>query len=621
MTVSWRVRLARLVSLAAALALLGGSALADDARTGELKNAISAYGEPALPPDFTHFPYANPDAPKGGTLRQSVLGTFDNLNPFVPKGIAAQGIVSGSRQIGAPAMLVFQELMVRSEDESLSLYPLIAKSVELPSDRSFITFHLDPRAHFSDGVPITSADVEFSWALLKEKGQLFHRAYYSGVTRVTILDAHTIRFDLDGANRETALMIAQMPVLPKHAIDPDTFESTTFQRPIGSGPYVVADVDAGRSITFRRDPNFWAKDLPTTRGLYNFDEVRLDYIRDVNTQFEAFKAGLYDMRIEQSAARWATGYDFPAAKDGRVVRETLPVGTPKPMSGFAFNTRRAVFADLRVRQALTKVLDFEWINRNLYFDLYRRCDSFFGDSDLSSHGRAASPRERALLASFPDAVRPDVLDGSWSPPQSDGSGSDRQLARRAIDLLAEAGYRLDGTQMRRQLPDGKLAEPFAFEIMVVSRDQERLALNFSQSLARIGVHARVRLVDEAQYWKRLKTFDYDMILNTWNVVASPGSEQLNRWSMAAADREGSLNYPGARSPAADAMIEAMLSATTKEDYVAAVRALDRVLLSGSYVAPLFYTPGQWIARRANIKRPKYVPLTGAVVESWWQSMP
>jgi peptide/nickel transport system substrate-binding protein len=609
MTVLWTVRLARSALLVSAL--VAGFCAAGHAAADELRHAIAAYGEPALPADFANFPYVNPKAPKGGTLRQSVLGTFDNLNPFVPKGIAAQGITT----------LVVQGLMARSADEPFSLYPLVAKAVELPDDRSFITFHLDPRAHFSDGVPITAADVEFSWSLLKTKGQLFHRAYYSGVTRVTILDPHTIRFDLDGANRETALMIAQMPVLPKHAIDPDTFEETTFKRPIGSGPYVVADVDAGRSITFRRDPNFWAKDLPTTRGLYNFDEIRLDYVRDVNTQFEAFKAGLYDMRIEQSAARWATGYDFPAVRDGRIVRETLPVGTPKPMSGFAFNTRRAVFSDIRVREALTDLLDFEWINRNLYYGLYRRCDSYFGDSELSSHGRPASARERALLAPFPGAVRPEILEGRWSPPQSDGSGSDRQLARHAIDLLAQAGFRIDGTQMRRERPGGSLGEPLAFEIMVVSRDQERLALNFAQSLARIGVAADVRLVDEAQYWKRLKSFDFDMILNTWNVVASPGSEQLNRWSVAAADREGSLNYPGARSPAADAMIDAMLAATSKEDYVAAVRALDRVLLSGSYVVPLFYAPGQWIARRASIKRPKYVPLTGAAVESWWQSTP
>ncbi|MBS7695663.1 MULTISPECIES: extracellular solute-binding protein [unclassified Chelatococcus] len=610
--------LRRILTTMALLVAVFGS---DMAVAGESRTAISAYGEPALPADFPAFPYANPDAPKGGTLRLSILGTFDNLNPFVPKGIAAQGIWLGNRQIGAPSMLVFQGLMARSEDESFSLYALIARAVELPDDRSFIVFHLDPRAHFSDGAAITAADVEFSWALLKEKGQLYQRGYYSNVSKVTIIDPHTIRFDLAAGNRETALVIAQMPVLPKHAINPDTFETTTFTTPIGSGPYVVANVDAGRSITFRRDPNFWARDLPSTRGLYNFDEIRLTYIRDVNTQFEAFKAGAYDLRMEQSASRWATGYDFPALRDGRVIRERVPTGTPKPMSGFVFNTRRPLFADILVREALTQVLDFEWINQNLFFDLYKRSDSYFAASELSSHGRPASARERALLAPFPSAVTPDVMEGRWSPPHSDGSGSDRQSARRAIDILSMAGYELNGARMVRPMPDGRGDEALSFEIMVVSRDQERLALNYARSLQRIGVTASVRLVDEAQYWKRLKSFDFDMILNIWNVVASPGSEQMNRWSVASADREMSLNYAGVREPAAEAMIRAMVAAKSREDYVAAVRALDRVLLSGTYVVPLFYAPDQWIARRADVKRPNYTPLTGAAIESWWHAVP
>ena len=608
-------RIVTIVTFLAA-ALCSDLSAADERRT-----AVSAYGEPALPADFQAFPYATPDAPKGGTLRLSILGTFDNLNPFVPKGIAAQGIWLGNRQIGAPVMLVYQPLMARSEDESFSLYGLIAQTVELPEDRSYIVFHLDPRARFSDGVAITAADVEFSWALLKEKGQLYQRGYYSGVTKVTITNPHTIRFDLLPGNRETALVLAQMPVLPKHAIDPETFETATFTTPIGSGPYVVAAVDAGRSITFRRNPDFWAKDLPAARGLYNFDEIKLTYIRDVNTQFEAFKAGTYDLRMEQSASRWATGYDFPALRDGRVIREQLPTGTPKPMSGFVFNTRRPIFADIRVREALTQVLDFGWINQNLFFGLYKRSDSFFAASELSAHGRPASARERTLLAPFPGAVTPDVMEGRWSPPQSDGSGSDRRNARLAIDLMAQAGYELDASRMVAKTDGGTVGPSFDFEIMVVSRDQEKLALNYAGSLRRIGVPASVRLVDEAQYWKRLRSFDFDMILNTWNVVASPGSEQINRWSEASAEREGSLNYAGVRTPAAEAMVSAMLVATSKEDYVAAVRALDRVLISGNYVVPLFYAPDQWVARRSDVKRPNYTPLTGAAIESWWHAVP
>lgn len=608
--------------MSAAIVLVAASGpFSTGARSGEVQYSVSAYGTPALPRDFQAFPYVNPGAPKGGSLRLSVLGTFDNLNPFVPKGLSAQGISLGNRPIGVPSMLVYQGLMARSEDENFSLYPLIAQSVELPEDRSHIVFHLDPRARFSDGTPITAEDVRFTWALLKEKGQLYHRTYYGGVTNVSIQDPQTIRFDLPPGNRETALVLAQMLVLPKHLIDPETFESTTFTIPVGSGPYVVAAVDAGRSITFRRNPDFWAKDLPTMRGQYNFDEIKLTYIRDSNTQFEAFKAGLYDLRMEASAGRWATSYDFPAIRDKQIIRESLQAGTPKPMSGFVFNTRRPIFAERGVREALTQLLDFEWINQNLFFDLYKRSNSYFAASQLSSHGRPADPRERALLAPFPDVVTPEIMDGQWSPPQSDGSGADRERARIAIDLLAEAGFGLDRTRMRRKVGDAATGDELRFEIMVVSRDQERLALNYARALQRIGVIASVRLVDEAQYWKRLKSFDFDMILNTWNVVASPGSEQINRWSVASADRETSLNYAGVREPAADAMISAMLAATTMEDYVAAVRALDRVLLSGNYVVPLFYAPDQWVARRAELERPDYTPLTGALVESWWYRTP
>ncbi|MDJ1156875.1 extracellular solute-binding protein [Chelatococcus sp. SYSU_G07232] len=576
------------------------------AAEGAARHAIVKHGEPALPAGFTHFPYVNVAAPKGGRLVQSVLGTYDNLNPFVLKGISAQGLTN----------LVFQSLMARSMDEPFSLYPSIAESVELPEDRSFILFHLDVRARFSDGRPITAEDVLFSWSLLKEKGKPFHRAYYGKVAKATALDARTVRFDLaDTSDREIPLVLAMMPVLAEGTIDPETFETETYKVPVGSGPYVVAEFEAGKSITYRRNPNFWAADLPVNRGLYNFDEIRFDYYRDVNTQFEAFKAGLYDLRVEQSAARWATAYDFPAVAEGRVIREELPVGTPKPMSGFAFNTRRTQFSDVRVREALGYLFDFEWVNRNLFFGLYKRTASYFAGSDLSSFGRPASPRERALLAPFGDAVRGDILEGTWSPPASDGSGRDRGLARKAFELMEAAGFELADGLLRRKAS----GEPLSFEIMVASRDQERLALNFAQSLARAGITARVRLVDEAQYWRRLQSFDYDMILYTWNVSASPGNEQENRWNMASADRQGSLNYTGAKSPAIDAMIAAMLSARTRDDYVAAVRAFDRVLLSGFYVVPLFHAPSQWVAHWSTISRPETTPLFGTQPESWWRA--
>lgn len=566
-----------------------------------LLDGLAMHGAPALGRDFAALPYVNADAPKGGRLVQSVIGTFDNLNPFVPRGIAAQGINT----------LVFQPLMARSGDEPFSVYGLVAHSARMPDDRSFIVFHINPRARFSDGQAISAEDVVFSFNLLRAKGQAFHRSNYAQVTAATEINPLTVRFDLAGGNRETPLILAQMPVLPAHLIDADTFDQTTFQIPVGSGPYVVAAVDAGRSITFRRNPDFWARDLPATRGLYNFDEIRFDYYRDVNTQFEAFKAGLYDVRVEQSAARWATAYDFPALADGRVIRETLPVGTPRPMEGFAFNGRRGALADVRVREALGYFFDFPWVNRQLFHGVYARTDSYFAGSPLSSAGVPASARERALLVPF--GVREDILEGRWRPPEADGSGRDRVLARRGLDLLAQAGYTLADGALR----DGA-GRPLAFEIMVKSRDEERLALNFAQSLTPAGIAANVRLVDEAQYWKRLLAFDFDAILYRWNVSASPGSEQLNRWSSAAADRPGSLNITGVKSPAVDVAIDALLAATAAEDFTDSVRALDRALLSGFHVVPLFHADGQWIARRAEIERPETTPLFGPVIDSWWR---
>ncbi|MGI6244774.1 MAG: extracellular solute-binding protein [Pseudochelatococcus sp.] len=581
----------------------GAAAGRDDWTPLPRRTSIAMHGEPRLPAGFAALPYANPDAPKGGRLVQSIIGTFDNLNPHVPKGIAAQGITT----------LVFQPLMARSADEPFSLYGLVAEAARMPDDRSFIVFHLDPRARFSDGHPLTAEDVLFSFRLLREKGQMYYRSFYGQVEAAEVIDPLTVRFDLKPGNRETPLILAQMPVLPAHLIDPETFEQTTFRTPVGSGPYVVAAVDAGRSITFRRNPDFWARDLPVTRGLYNFDEIRFDYYRDVNTQFEAFKAGLYDVRIETSAARWAIGYDFPAVQNGAVIRERLPVGTPRAMYGFALNSRREPLSDVRVREALGYFLDFPWINRNLFYDLYSRTDSYFAGSQLSSAGIPASAGERALFAPFPGAVRADILEGAWRPPQADGSGRDRQMIRRGLGLLEDAGFALQDGVLR-----GRDGEALAFEIMVVSRDQERLALNFARALEPAGVAASVRLVDEAQYWKRLLAADFDVILYTWNVSASPGSEQLNRWSSAAADRPGSLNITGAKSPAIDAAIDALVGARTAEGFTDAVRALDRALLSGFYVVPLFHADGQWMARRAGIRRPEKVPLFGPVIDSWWR---
>ena len=570
--------------------------------------AIAMHGEPALAPGFDHFPYVNPDAPKGGRLNLAFLGAFDSVNPYNVKALStAQGLTGN----------VYQSLMIRSDDEPFTLYGLIAQSVETDPARDRIVFHLNPSARFSDNSPITSADVLFSFNLLKAKGRPQQRAAFSLVKSADAPDAETVRFDLSGANdRELPLTLAIMPVLSKAHTDGEHFEDQTLQIPVASGPYRIADVVPGQRLVLKRNPDYWARDLPVSKGLYNFDEIRIDYYRDAAAMFEAFKAGLIDYRVEDDVNRWRTEYDFPAAKDGRVVTASIPNGLPKGVSGFAFNTRRAMFADPRVREALASMFDFEWINANLYASAFKRSEGFFDDSDLSSIGRPATAREKALLAPFPGAVRSDVMDGTWRAPVSDGSGRDRTIARRAIEQLEGAGY---------ALKDGRLLDrndaPLAFEIVVKTREEERLALAYARNLARIGVTADVRLVDEVQFQRRRTRFDFDVMPGTWTASPSPGNEQRGRWSSAAANAEGAYNIAGAASPAIDAMIAAILAANSNDDFVAAVRALDRLLISGFYIVPLYYAPEQWIAYSAKLGRPDKTPLFGVDLAAWWRKAP
>jgi peptide/nickel transport system substrate-binding protein len=575
------------------------------ARPAQAAYAIAMHGTPALPDGFAALPYANPNAPKGGRIVEGALGTFDSLNPLIVQGLAVQPIRG----------YVIESLLARSYDEPFTLYGLLARSVETDDARSYVTFTLDPAAHFSDGTPVGADDVVFSWQLLRDHGRPSHRSYYSKVAKAEILDPRTVRFDFaDLSDRELPLILGLMPILPKHAVDVATFENSTLSKPIGSGPYVVANVDAGKSVTFRRDPNYWGRALAVNRGLWNFDEVRFDFYRDENAYFEAFKAGSYDVHAETDAGRWQTGYVFPAARDGRVVKESFRSGLPKFSSDFVFNTRRPLFADIRVRQAIALLFDFQWINRNFFYNLYQRSASYFDDSELSAYHRSADERERALLAPYPDAVRADVLDGTWSPPVSDGSGYDRGTLRQALALLNAAGYALEGTTLRER-GGGR---PFAFEIMVTNRDDERLALAFSNNLARAGIALQVRLVDDAQYQQRLSSFDFDMIEYRWEQSLSPGNEQSFYFGAAAADQQGSRNYMGVKSAAVDATIAAMLRARAHYDFVAATRALDRVLISGYYVVPLFYLPEQWVARWITIGHPERTSLYGYLPETWWQ---
>jgi peptide/nickel transport system substrate-binding protein len=567
--------------------------------------AIAMHGEPALPADFSHMPYVNANAPKGGRLVQGLLGTFDSLNPLIVRGLAVQQIRG----------FVVESLMARGNDEPFTLYGLLAKSIETDDARSYVTFRLDPLARFSDGQPVLAEDVLFSWALLRDKGRPNHRLYYAKVAKVEAPDALTVRFELGSANdRELPLILALMPVLPKHAVDVATFEETSMTAPIGSGPYRVTAVRPGASLTLTRNPDYWGRNLPVNRGLWNFDEIRLDFYREANGLFEAFKRGLYDFRVETEPLRWHDGYDFPAARNGEIIRDVIKTGMPQPSEFLVFNTRRPVFSDIRVRQALTLLFDFEWINRNYFFGLYGRAGGFFAGSELSAYARAADDRERALLKPYASRMPPDILDGTWRLPVSDASGRDRATLRSALALLAQAGYDLDGTVLRQRAT----RTPLTFEILVTTRDQERIALAFQRDLKRAGIEATVRAVDGVQFDQRRLAFDFDMIQNRWDQSLSPGNEQSFYWGSEAADNQGTRNYMGAKDPAIDALIAAMLAAREHREFVSAVRALDRTLMTGFYAIPLYNAQEQWIARWNRIERPVTTALSGYLPETWWQ---
>jgi peptide/nickel transport system substrate-binding protein len=573
--------------------------------------ALAMHGKPALPANFDHLPYFNPDAPKGGRLIWGNLGTFDSLNPMIVRGIAVQQVRSYNFERG----YVIESLMARGEDEPFTLYGLLARTVETDDARDYVTFHLDERARFSDGKPVTSEDVLFSWELLRDHGRPNHRQYFSKVAKAEALDRLSVRFDLTGANdRELPLILGLMPVLPKHAVDPATFDETSLTPPMGSGPYRISAVKPGASVTFTRDPNYWGRDLPINRGLFNFDEVRFDYFRESNSQFEAFKRGLADFRAESEPLRWHEGYDFSAAKNGEVIRDTIKNSLPNPTEYLVFNTRRPVFADIRVRRALTLLFDFEWINKNYFFGLYSRSGGYFPGSELSAYARSPDERERELLRPFAAGIAPDILDGSYRLPVADGSGRDRVTLRDALKLLSEAGYDLEGTVLRQRATQ----LPFTFEILVTTRDQERIALAYAGNLKRAGIEAKVRAVDPVQFDQRRLGYEFDMIQNRWDQSLSPGNEQSFYWGSQAADTQGTRNYMGAKDPAIDAMIAALLEARDHTGFVSAVRALDRALMSGFYAIPVLNAGDQWIARWNRIERPQATPLVGYLPEGWWQ---
>lgn len=583
-----------------ATALLAMTSLA----SAEPKHGIAMLGDPALPPDFKNLPYANPDAPQGGEFRQAITGSFDSVNPFIVKGQPVTGVRT----------YVFESLLGRNWSEPFSLYGLIAETIDVSDDRQTFTFRLRPEAKFSDGTPITAADVVFSLETLRDKGRPNFKNSYSKITKIETPDDHTVTFHQEAGDRELPMIIGLMPILPKAQWQGKDFAQTTLDPIVGSGPYVMDKIKAGETITYKKNSDYWGKALPIGKGLWNFDTVRFDYYRDANAAFEAFKSGLADVRIETDPGRWNTSYDFPAVKDGKITLEKVEQKTPAPASGFIFNTRRPIFEDPRVREALAMAFDFEWANANLFNNAYRRTYGYYGGSDLSSEGKPVDDAEKKVLGDALSTLRADFVDGSYRLPVSDGSGRDRKMLRKAVGLLAEAGW----TMGDKGLVNAK-GEPFSFTILVKDRDQEKIALHYQRTLQAIGVSANVRIVDAAQFTSLQNSYDYDMIPATWFNSLSPGNEQVLYYGSDGRTVQGTRNYPGIADPAIDRAISSMLDAKTREQFVAAVRAEDRLLTSGFYMVPFFDAGGQWVARWNTIGRPEAQPLPGFEATTLWRN--
>ena len=575
-------------------------------------HAIAMHGKPALPADYKHMPYINPDAPKGGKIVHGVLGTYDSVNPFILKSLRTNARGTRDPLLGN---LVFESLMFRSRDEPFTMYGLIAEFVEWPDDRSWIEFTLNPKAKWSDGKPITVDDVIFTFNLLKEKGKPRYARIAKKVERLEQTGERKVRFTFnDEADREFPMIIALSSVLPKHAIDPETFDQSTLEPMIGSGPYTMDEINPGKFITFKRNPDYWAKNLPSRIGFSNFDEVKIEYYRTQTGLFEAFKKGLFDVYPENDPSAWERSFDFPAIDRGEIIKNEFQSGNANKMFAFVFNTRKPVFENQKTREALIQLFDFEWVNKNLFFGKYQRTSSFWHGSELSSFGVPASDAEKELLGEYLDQIKPEVLDGIYKPPVSNGSGRDRKQLRKASKLLKEAGY---------MMRNGKLVDengkPLEFEILSRGQRQEKLAIIYRRSLEKLGITVTIRNVDDAQYQRRTKKFDYDMVLQTYRASLSPGIEQMGRWSTISTNLEGSFNYAGANDPALDYLIDKILQARSREDFVTAVRAYDRMLISGDYLVPLYHLDQQWVAHRNYIKTPENTSLYGYRLETWWDA--
>ena len=587
------------------------SAPLETALAGKRSHGLSAFGALKYGPDFKHFDYVNPNAPKGGRL--SMIGTaglvtFDSLNGYILKGDPAQGLGRTT-----DTLTVFDQLMVRAWDEPSAVYGLVAEAAEVSDDRKSVVFYLRKAARFSDGTALTAEDVKFSFDILKEKGHPAYSIRLRDVVRAVVLSPYKIRYEFQGESvRDLLLSVAELPIFSKAYYATRKFEETTLDPPIGSGPYKIGKFSAGRFISYIRRDDYWAKDLPVSKGKFNFGELRYEYYRDRTIELEALKAGAFDLREEFTSRDWATAYDVPAVHEKRLLRQVLPDNRPSGAQGFFINTRRDKFKDIRVRRALDLAFDFEWTNKNIFYDHYKRTASYFENSDMKAVG-APEGKELELLEGFRDKLPKSVFEAAYIPPVSDGSGQDRKHLRAASKLLNEAGWRIKGGKRT----NGK-GDLLSIEFLIFSPSFERVIAPYIKNLKLIGIDASIRRVDPAQYQRRVKGFEFDLTTSRFVMRLTPGIELRNILGSKAADAVGSYNLAGVKDPVIDALIEEVISAKTREDMVVAARALDRVLRAGHYWVPHWYKASHTVAYWNKFSAPKVkTPYARGIIETWW----
>lgn len=563
--------------------------------------------EPKYPPGFEHFDYVRPDAPRGGTLTLSGFGDFDSFNPYILKGVSADGLGG----------LVFEPLMVQSADEPYSVYAHIARDIELADDRLSVTFRINPAARFSNGDPVLAEDVKFSFDTIKsDKGHPRYRFYWADIREAVVVDPHTVRFEFSRENPELHMIAAQIPVFSRKWVGDVPFDRLTREIPIGTGPYVISRYNLGKNVVFERNPDYWARDLNTRRGMYNFDRIVFKYYRDSTVELEALKAGEFDFKLVNHSKQWARDYAGPQFEDGRISRKEFRHHNNAGMQGFVFNLRRPKFQDPRVRKAIALAFDFAWSNRNLFYDQYERCDSYFSNSELASTGLPEGD-ELELLNKYRDDLPAAVFTEEWKPASSAEPGELRDNLRQAKRLLEEAGWRVSEGKLRNAR-----GEPFQIEFLLAQKGFERILAPFAHNLAKLGIELRYRTVDVSLYVRRRRTFDFDMMVASFAQSQSPGNELQNLWSSTAADQEGSNNIIGIKDPAVDALIREVIYAPDRKSLITAARALDRVMLHGEYLVPNWYIDKHRVAYWDKFGYPETLPgyyeATSWALQTWWR---